>query len=135
MVWVAFGQDNTKNASTIVCDGKGDIRPKLCPPHQNMPCNLTDCVIAHENSHRDDVLAERPNICKGKKDNTRIIQTFNPTLWKSEIKASNAGIACAKALKAQATPACQQTIDNYIKFKEDYRDGFQKKLDRWRRTH
>lgn len=92
-------------------------------------------MIVHENSHRDDVLAERPNICKGKKDNTRIGQTFNPTLWKSEIKAANAAIACAMALKAKASANCQQTIDNFIKGEEAYRDGFQDKLDRWRRTH
>jgi len=132
LVWVTYGPDDTKDDSTFVCNGKGGLRPKLCPDDDNKDCGLDDCVKQHENSHIADVLKERPDICKGKDDNTGLRQTFNPDLWKSEIKAYNEGIACAQKLRPNASPLCQKDIDLWIKDQEKQRDKYVKNLKNWR---
>lgn len=93
--------------ATIVCDGKGGIRVHIgwCGSKtKSSSCNRHCCHL-HEMSHLADALADNPNVCKGKADNTEIL--FRRTYLKqSECKAYKVTRKC-RALLLRSKECCE----------------------------
>ena len=82
--------------TTIVCDGKGGIRPQYGTDNGFLtdPC-VIDCIFEHELSHARDVLGFNPGLCLGKADGTQIIgEAYNGELNQSERMAYTVELAC-----------------------------------------
>ena len=109
------GKRPPPTTNTIVCDGRGGIRPQLgntgSTPGQR-EC-LGGCVKVHEESHIADALASRPKVCKGKPDGIEVTWTSTKEVNASEVRAYNAEIDCLKK-KEQAACHCKQIIDDRI---------------------
>ncbi len=66
-------------------------------------------------SHAADVLAENPDICKGKKDGTQIYTYNTKQLNASERKAYDKEIECIKQNAAAFDRECSMSSADYIK--------------------
>jgi uncharacterized protein RhaS with RHS repeats len=110
------------NVNTIVCDGSGDIVAQVAPlPPLDQFC-LGDCIRKHEQSHVDDALHQSATLCVGKPKGTWVLFSNIPEQKASEIKASQAEIACLK--KKSLCTNCDNAIKSRIKQIEKYRDTF-----------
>ena len=114
--------------NTIVCDGKGGIRPQIGSPGtpEQQTC-YGDCMLQHENSHKSDALASKPLICKGAANGIQIGFSNQQEQSASEIAASTAEINCLNSKKQQNNTCgnCKPLIDQRINQMEGYRNGFQ----------
>lgn len=96
--------------STIICDGNGGVTVQmqsLSPLYQKC---IGDCIMAHENSHMQDVLKADPNICAGKPKGTLITYSSIQEKRASEIKAITIELNCLINKLALPCPECEVII-------------------------
>jgi RHS repeat-associated protein len=112
--WVADPEitPSPDHEASIECDGKGGVRVKMPKGGQYDPC-CQPCIIAHEQSHADDVMKADPNICKGKLEGTPIAYTDRKTQRDTEIAAYKAQLKCLLEAKDKPniTRACEKSIE------------------------
>jgi RHS repeat-associated protein len=110
--------------NTIVCDGEDGIEPRLLPLDPgNAACGLGGCIKAHELSHIADVEASNKSICKGKRKGMMVVATSKAESAATEIKASEAEIACLKAILRNCD-SCSAIIKARIAQTIRFRDSF-----------
>jgi RHS repeat-associated protein len=124
-LWRSGGKrDPTIN--TIVCDGKGGVRPSLSDKEEKCGCGPgKKCAVEHEKSHIEDVLAENPDICKGKKDGVQVYTYSTKQLNASERKAYDKEIECVKENAADFTKECSTSAEDYIKELQEKRKEYE----------
>jgi hypothetical protein len=110
--------------NTIVCDGDDGIEPQLLPLDPTSEgCGIGGCIKAHELSHIADVQASNKTICKGKRKGMRVVATSKSESAATEIKASEAEIACLKNILKNCD-SCGPIIKARIALMKQYRDSF-----------
>jgi hypothetical protein len=110
--------------NTIVCDGDDGIEPQLLPLDPvNTACGIGDCIKVHELSHIADVEASNKSICKGKRKGMRIVASSKAESAATEIKASEAEIACLKNILKNCD-SCSEIIKARIAQTIRYRNRF-----------
>lgn len=111
--------------NTIVCDGSGGITTQIGNVgNADATRCLSDCVEAHEQSHRADALAEKANICSGEASGRTVRPNAGAQRNATEIKASNAEIACIRPQIPRVGEVCKGIMERRITQMEAYRDSF-----------
>jgi RHS repeat-associated protein len=124
-LWKNTGKPANRNINTIVCNGQGGIGVQLGAqgtPEQ-AKC-LGDCMRAHENSHKLDLLASNPTICKGSVAGIQVAFSNVTEQKDSEIRALAVEIICLLNKEKAGCGPCKQIIDDRIKQIRAYRDSF-----------
>ncbi|WP_371438387.1 RHS repeat-associated core domain-containing protein, partial [Polaromonas sp.] len=90
-------KDNPLNSNTVYCDD-GEI--KINSNNIGRCQNALGTTVAHEHSHRNDVVKKNPDICKDNKGVTQILSTDMDERLSSERKAHELELAILeRALK------------------------------------
>jgi hypothetical protein len=111
--------------NTIVCDGSGGVATQIgYIGNATETACLRDCVEVHENSHKSDAIAANANICNGATAGNTVRADAGAQQKATEIKASNAEIACLQAKLAGASATCKPIITARITQMEQFRDSF-----------
>jgi len=119
------GSTAPTTTNTIVCDGSGGIRVQIGGAgNAAQAACLTDCIRAHENSHRSDALASNATICDGKADQIQVTFSSVAEQKASEITASDAEIDCLNGKLPSASDECKPIIEARITQITAYRDSF-----------
>lgn len=122
--WTTGGTAPT-NTNTIVCDGSGGVRVQVgAPGNADQAACLTDCIRRHEESHRSDALASNSAICDGKANQIQVTFSSVDEQKASEIRASDAEIACLNGKLGSASDTCKPIIRARITQITAYRDSF-----------
>lgn len=127
-----------QGSASIQCDGSGGYEITY-GGWAGTTCGTLACVKAHEGSHMADWRAKWPTGCVGKPQGylpkgdppdspLMTASNYKEFLKQSECKAHTIDLACAEALPK--TPACQTTIDNYIKLTQDQKANWCPSLSR-----
>jgi hypothetical protein len=111
--------------NTIVCDGADGISVQLggTGDADQTRC-LSDCMRSHEQSHAADALAANKDICKGKASGSQVNTAAGAEQKATEIKASNAELACLRPQVPKVGTVCKRIIEARITQMEAYRDSF-----------
>jgi len=113
--------------NTIVCDGSGGIAIQTQTGAQMaQPPGLYECMMAHEETHRQQVLARNPSICLGVPAGRAIIDDDKISRGRSEGEAYSVEEGCLRSLE-ETCPANQAKIDQRI---DDIRKDRERKRDR-----
>jgi len=108
--------------NTIVCDGNGGIRLHVgkLKDEQKAAC-VDPCTAAHEESHRQDVLAVAPNICRNVAENVAIATADAVFKKNTEVRAYTAGVECLKQKRNQesANSACRFYVEAELQKRAD----------------
>ena len=117
-------------AGNIACLG-GKIQvfvPKAKFPIQEIRCGIYDCVIKHEEEHRNYAAAQAPSVCVGVPDYTMVIPSDPGEMHAGEVQGYNAAINCLGKIKNENRPCCDKTIDDAINFFQSESNYHQKQL-------
>lgn len=111
--------------NTIVCNGSGGIRVQLGNTgNADQTRCLSDCMQSHEESHRADALAANHELCKDKASGSQVNTAAGTEQKATEIKASNAELACLRPQVPRVGEVCKRIIEARIRQMEAYRDSF-----------
>jgi RHS repeat-associated protein len=91
------------NKNTIVCNGRGGIRPHI-GDHGKLPPGadcIEPCMIAHEEIHIGFVLGVNPTVCYGVIDGIKVIPWNKKVGAEGEIPATIVEIVCLQNLKGK----------------------------------
>lgn len=81
--------------NTIVCDGNGGIKIHLGDIQEGSLDESRNCINQHEQTHKDQALAESPSVCSGMAENTQVV--FSSSIIKEyEYRAYEVQIDCIK---------------------------------------
>jgi hypothetical protein len=114
-------------ANTIICNGNGNIISQVAPLDPvNQEC-LGDCILQHEESHRQDAIRQNAQVCIGKPRGTYVLFSNTAEQKAGEIKASEIEIMCLRnKISPTSCNSCDEIILDRIKQMERYRDRFRK---------
>lgn len=116
------------NINTIVCDGKGNVKIQLgnLGNDPNFKRCVGACIRRHEASHKEDVDAVQPGICKNQPEGATVMAFIGEELNATEYKAYTEEIDCLNQTKG--SPACGKDcnaiIEARLKQIEPIRDGY-----------
>ena len=106
----------TRGASTIICDGNGEIIVFVL---DNDPCTR-DCTTAHEEVHRQDALKSNSAVCHDQQYGMQVDLGDQATNDKSETRAFRKELDCLRKKLAALKDCdkCRQSIEKEIKWVE-----------------
>jgi RHS repeat-associated protein len=110
-LWETGGYPGPKDA-TVVCEG-GEMIPwigaNFFPTRKEREC-LKDCAELHENSHMNDIVRVKHDICRGEPHYVRVNPSSKQERDDSEVKAYNVEYNCLKNNYRRQQHCCETEI-------------------------
>lgn len=92
-------------------------------------CGVFNCIVRHEEIHRNYARSQRPDICLGKPDFTKVTTSDPEEYYRGEIEAYNGTVNCmVEFTKKNEDPCCEEFIAKNIDYFERTKNRLEEQL-------